>query len=145
MAGTNERMKSRPGLSALLVACLIAELALVWVVGVSAAQRIRPPDGLKCPRNNLTSFTGTVLFYHRRLGRTDIRLRTDEDTTESVVVRHPGTEDPSKWFLLRAGPFKKENWGAIESARGHLHPKMRATVWVCDDGSNPIVDWQPPQ
>ena len=66
-------MKSRPGLSALLVACLIAELALVWVVGASAAQRIRPPDGLKCPRNNLTSFTGTVLFYHRRLGRNSFR------------------------------------------------------------------------
>ena len=112
---------------------------------MSAAQRIRPPDGIQCPRDHLTAFTGNILHYRRVTDRTEIRMRTDEDTTESFVLRHTGSDDPSRWFLLKTGPFKKEDWMAIESEKGRLRPKMRATVWVCDDRSNPIVDWQPPE
>ena len=129
----------------LLGMLVIAALGLLRNVGTSAAQRIRPPDSIRCPRNNLTSFSGTILLYSRNTGRTEIQMRTDENTTERFVLRHPGSQDPSKWFLLRAGAFKEKDWRVIESAQGRLHANMRASVWVCDDGSNPIVDWQPPQ
>ena len=112
---------------------------------MSEAQRIRPPGSIQCPRNNLTAFTGNILLYSRQTGQTKIRMHTDEDTTETFVLRHTGSDDPSKWFLLKASPFKNEDWPAIESKKGRLLSKMRATVWVCDDKRNPIVDWQPPQ
>ena len=110
-----------------------------------ALEKLRWPDGVKCPRNHLTSFTGTILSYSRALGHTEIRMRTDEHTTEKFVLQHPKSEDPSLWFLLRGMPFKGPDWAAIESEKGRLRPNMRATVWVCDDGSNPIVDWRPQQ
>ncbi len=122
-----------------------AVLGMVWDAEASTAQRIRPPESLKCPRDHLTSFTGTVLSYSRSSARTEIRMRTDENTTERFVLHHPKSKDPSKFFLLRAVPFKQGDWSAIESATGRLLPNMRATVWVCDDGSNPIIDWQPPR
>jgi hypothetical protein len=70
-------------------------------------------------------------------------MRTDEATTESFTLRFGKTEDAAKWFLLMAEPFKQSDWALIESRRYHLRPRMRATVWVCDDGSTPIVDWRP--
>ena len=129
----------------LLFAVLTAAVwGLAWNVGLNATQRIRPPDSVKCPRNHLTSFTGTILSYSRALGRTEIRIRTDEETTEKFVLQHPKSEDPSLWFLLRGIPFQGPDWAAIESEKGRLRPNTRATVWVCDDGSNPMVDWRPP-
>lgn len=124
-------------------------MALIVVLLFSApmtasSQRIRPPDAIKCDRNNLTSFTGRVLLLTRKAGNTIIRMRTDENTTERFIIRHPGTNDPTPFFLLRTEPFKKDNWILIEVRKNVVKPKMRATVWVCNDGSNPIVDWQPP-
>jgi len=108
-------------------------------------QRLRPPDRVTCPRNNLTSFSGRVLSFYRSTGRTILRMRTDEATTERFTLKHPKSDDPSKWFLLRGEPFKQSDWALIESARNRLQPNMRAIVWVCDDGTNPIVDWRPPE
>jgi hypothetical protein len=111
----------------------------------AAGQRLRPPASLNCPRDHLTSFTGRVLYFHRATGRTIIRVHTDENTREQFRLRHPGTSDPSKWFLLRGEPFKPDDWKLIESARNQLRPNLRATMWVCDDGSNPVIDWRPPE
>ena len=72
-----------------------------------------------------------------------MRMSTDEETTESVTLRFRNTEDAARWFLLRGEPFKRSDWALIERRRYNLRPRMRATVWVCDDGSNPIVDWRP--
>ena len=107
-------------------------------------QRQRPPESLACPRNRLTAYIGKVLSLSRREDRTVIRIRTDWDTAESVMLKHPGTDDPSKWFLMRGQPFRPEDWPTIEVSRNKLKPDVRATAWVCDDGSNPIVDWQTP-
>ena len=70
-------------------------------------------------------------------------MRTDESTTESFTLRFPKTEDAAKWFLLKGEQFKQSDWKLIERGRYQLRPRMRATVWVCDDGSTPIVDWRP--
>ena len=112
----------------------------------SEQRRTAPPENIGCSRDRLTSYEGRVLSYQRRQGRTTIRIRTDWDTTEQVTVRHPGTDNPSKWFLLRREPFRHRDWKFIEVSRNRLRPRMRANIWVCEDGSsNPVVDWQPPQ
>lgn len=108
-------------------------------------QRLAPPESLKCSRDHLTSFTGKVTAYQRRPGRVFLRLRTDEETTESFTLRFSPKDDPAKWFLLKREPFTQRDWTLIESRPSQLRPGMRATVWVCDDGSKPVVDWQPPE
>jgi hypothetical protein len=107
--------------------------------------RIRPPDSLMCPRDDLTSFTGRVLSYTRTSQRLSIRVRTDEQTTERFTLRYNGKQSPALWFLLRAEPFKIEDWKLIEARQGRLRPGMRATVWVCNNGAQPVIDWQPPE
>ena len=125
--------------------CILA--FMVWVAvplsPAAGSQRIAPSTALQCPRNHLTAFTGRVLLYRRVAGRIVLRVRTDEETTENFTLRFPQTEDGSKYFLLKGEAFKPEDWGQIEVSRSRLHPKMRATVWVCDDGSKPIIEWRP--
>lgn len=127
-----------------LLTVVIFVSAIFLLTSTARAQgRIRPPDSIKCDHNHLTSFTGRILSYQRRPGRVSIRIRTDEATTESFTLRFRKTEDAAKWFLLMGEPFKQSDWTLIERRRYQLRPKMRASVWVCDDGSNPIVDWRP--
>jgi hypothetical protein len=107
--------------------------------------RDRPSEYITCPRDHLTSYTGLVTGYRRENGRTSLTIRTDWDTTERVELKHPGTDDPSRWFLLRGRPFTPDDWKEIEVERGRLKPKMRASAWVCDDGTNAILDWDRPR
>ena len=118
--------------------------AAVLVVSSQArAQRLMPPESVKCDPNHLTSFTGKILSYRRKPGRVSLRVRTDEETTESFTLRFRKSEDAARWFLLKGEPFKRTDWALIERRRYQLRPRMRATVWVCDDGSNPTIDWRP--
>ncbi len=106
--------------------------------------RIAPLEGIKCPRNNLTSYNGKILAFRRQPERTMIRVRTDWETTEQVVLRYAKNETPIKWFLLNGEPFESDDWKLIESSKNRLRPGVRANIWVCADNSNPIVDWRPP-
>jgi hypothetical protein len=107
--------------------------------------RIAPLPGLKCDRSDLTLYDGRVLAYRRRRGSTYLRVRTNFDTTEEVTIRHPGTDDPSQFYLLGGRPFTKSDWRRIERRSKVLRPGMRANVWVCRDNPaiQPVVDWQP--
>jgi hypothetical protein len=107
--------------------------------------RLMPPDAVTCPRDHLTSYTGQVVRYGRSKGRTDVRIRTDWDTTEEVSISHPGSDDPSRWFLVHGRRFQPADWSLIEERAGRLHAGMRAAAWVCDDDRNPIVDWDAPR
>jgi hypothetical protein len=109
----------------------------------AGAQRLRPPESLQCPRNNLTAFSGTVSSFQRKADRAVIRLDTDEKTAEQFTLYYQEGADPTPWFLLKAKPFQSDDWELIESAPNRLLPEMRAIVWVCDDGSNPVIDWRP--
>lgn len=111
----------------------------------AAGQRLAPPSALKCPRNNLTSFMGRVTAYQRSQTRIFIRVRTDEGTTESFTLKLAKNDDPTKLFLLRGEEFKQSDWKLIEASKGRLRKPMRAIIWVCDDGSNPVIDWRPPE
>jgi hypothetical protein len=104
-----------------------------------------PPAGLKCDRNDLTSYDGKVLAYRRRKGSTFLRMRTNFDTTEAVTLRHPGTDDPSVFYLLNGEPFTRNDWRRIEKRKKVLRHGMRANVWVCrgNPAIQPVVDWRP--
>lgn len=107
------------------------------------AQRIGPPATLGCSRDHLTAFIGRVAAYRRVPGRIHIRIRTDEETTENFTLRFARNQDGSRHFLMRGEVFRNEDWKHIEAGHGRLKPGMRAIVWVCDDGSTPVVDWRP--
>lgn len=119
--------------------------ALIMAGDVLAQGRIMPPSELKCDRNDLTVYDGRILAYRRRVGKTFLRIRTNFDTTEEVTIRHRGSDDPSKFYLLNGQPFVKSDWRRIEKSKGILKVGMRANVWVCRDNPSiqPIVDWRP--
>ena len=118
-----------------------------WAAAAIATpyQRLRPPEKIPCSRDHLTSFSGRVLAFKRNDTETFLRIRTDEDTTESFTLSHPDRESAADWFLLKGNVFQPSDWKRIEIRKNQLRPRIRATVWACDDGSTPIVDWQPPE
>ena len=112
--------------------------------GAGQPSRPRAPETLDCPRDSLTSYTGEVVDYARRLGGTTLRIRTDWGTTEAVTVPHPGTDDPSAAFHIDGRPFTAADWPRIERDHGRLRERMRATAWVCATGRL-RVDWDVPR
>jgi len=133
-------MIARPHANLLLFVTLFIFLSAVVVGGQG---RIRPPDAIKCDPNHLTSFTGTILSSRRSASRLWLRMRTDEATTESFTLKFARGVDATKSFLLHGEEFKGSDWQLIERSRYRLRPRLRATVWVCDDGANPTIDWRP--
>ena len=128
-------------------AIAVAMAILCCAAGVSDAAlqrdaRVRPPAAVKCPRatNDLTVYIGLVVYYDRQPHQTTIRIRTDWATTEEVTIDHKGGS-PANWFLSKGDPFTAADWSQITDSTGRLRPSTRAAAWVCDDGSNPIVDW----
>lgn len=128
-----------------LLAMLPISMTGIIVQAQEPGGRMTPPASLKCDRNDLTSYHGKVLAYRRRKGSTFLRIRTDFDTTETVTLRHAGTEDPSKFYLLNGDPFTRNDWRLIEKRKKVLKPGMHANVWVCrgNPAIQPVVDWRP--
>ena len=131
------------GFDFLLLLCLLLSVQpLLSGFAAESAQRIRPPEKINCSRDHLTSYTGKVLSMKRQRGSTRIRMRTDEETSEQFTLRH-ATDNPSECFLMWGERFSESDWKRIETGKNQLRPDLRATVWVCDNGGNPVVDWQP--
>ena len=129
----------------LLLTILILSTTVLVAHSQEPGGRIAPPSNLKCNRSDLTLYDGRVLAYRRRKGSTFLRVRTSFDTTESITLRHPGSDDPSKFYLINGEPFTKNDWIRIEKRTKTLKPGVRANVWVCRDNPaiQPIVDWRP--
>lgn len=130
----------------LLLTCVLA--GSLPLAGASASlndsvQRLRPPESIKCSRDRLTAFQGNVIEYQRAKQDISLRVRTDEDTTERFSLKWAANEQPDTWLLTRGQAFKPEDWKLIESAPGNLLEGTRVIVWVCDDGSKPVIDWRP--
>jgi hypothetical protein len=145
-ASRQGRVQPRPRGGMKRAVCFAAAALLLWAsesLGQRRAEdeRLRPPAQLTCPRDQLTSYTGRVLSLKRATGRTTLRIRTEWETTERVIVQHSGTRDPSPRFLIGGEPFTNGDWMHIEDAGGHLRQGLQATAWVCTDGSV-IVDWK---
>ena len=134
---------SKESLMKFAAAVMFCAAVLVVSSEARAQGRLMAPESVKCDPNHLTSFTGKILSYSRKPGRVRLRMRTDEETTESFTLRYAKSETAARWFLLKGEPFKQSDWALIEQRRYSLRPRMRATVWVCDDGSNPTIDWRP--
>ena len=126
---------------------VISFLALLTLSNVFAQEggRIMPPAQLKCDRSDLTSYDGRILVYRRRTGSTFLRIRTNFDTTEEVTIRHRGSDDPSRFYLINGEAFTKSDWRRIERKPRVLKSGMRANVWVCRENRaiQPVVDWRP--
>ena len=105
---------------------------------------MRAPEAFACNRNDLTNYVGVVIGYSREANRTTLRIRTDSETTESVTLRHPGTDDPSAFFRFGGKSFVATDWIRIERSKGVLQPATRAVAWVCTDGQV-MVDWEAPK
>ena len=139
-------LASRSRFSAILLLAMVTfSVTGVAVHPQEPGGRIRPPSGLKCDRNDLTVYDGKVLTYRRRKGSTFLRIRTSFDTTEAVTIRHPGTDDPSEFYLLNSEPFTRSDWRRIEKSKNVLKPGVLANVWVCrgNPAIQPVVDWRP--
>ena len=97
-------------------------MLLFVFVGLAQAQpavdRVRPPPGLECPRDQLTLYGGEVRHYQRTGARTRITIATDWGTMETVTLPHAGRPDASAWFLLRGQAFQPGDWALIESRLG---------------------------
>jgi rhodanese-related sulfurtransferase len=104
--------------------------------------RLRPPAAVSCDRNELTSYAGKVTHYKRLKDRTTFVMNTSADTVETISIRHSGSDDPSRFYLIGGTPFTASDWSRIESKKGVLRPDMSAVAWVCRDGVT-IVDWRP--
>lgn len=148
MNPANHNLHTTPLCSAILAAALLACSAPALAQtpeSLVREGRMIPPARLTCPRDQLTSYTGQAIGFTREPGVTAITLHTDWDTTETVLIRHPGTDDPSARFLIGGRPFSQDDWALIEAAHGKLRDGLRATAWVCGDGVTPVlVDWQLP-
>ena len=109
-------------------------------------RRIGPPASLKCDRSDVTLYDGRILVYRRQQGKTFLRVRTSFNTTEQVIIRHQGTDDPSKFYLINGETFTREDWKRIERRKGVLKNGMHANIWVCRDNQSiqPLVDWRLP-
>lgn len=107
--------------------------------------RLAPPASPGCSRDHLTAYTGVVSSYSRGATALRLTIRTDESTVEKVVLQYRRGEDVARWFLYGRERFERRHWQEIERAPGRLKAGARATVWVCDNGSQPVVDWEPPR
>ena len=126
-------------------AVVILFVFLVPVVVEAQERRIGPPASLMCDRSELTLYDGQVFGYRRQRGKTFLRVRTSFDTTEQVTIRHKGTDDPSKFYLINGESFTLRDWNRIEKRKGVLKNGMHANIWVCRDNPSiqPVVDWRP--
>jgi hypothetical protein len=125
----------------------VAFLLLIVLAPVpqqSRTGRLRPPEAVTCDRNKLTAFSGVVTAWSRNDSAASLRMSTDADTRESFTIRFEKGTPQEKWFLRAGEVFRPEDWAKIEKSPGVIRPGIQATVWVCEGGVNPIVDWRLP-
>ena len=104
--------------------------------------RLRPPEAVTCPRNDLTVYAGLVTKMERQRNATTLTIVTDSKTTERVTVRHPEGTDPDASFLVKGKRLTSADWDLIVS-KGSIDERLRANAWVCRDG-RVIVDFVQP-
>jgi hypothetical protein len=123
---------------------LVAAAALLLAAPLPQSEpgRMRPPENVTCPRNDLTVYAGRVTSLERQKNSTSLTIVTDWKTTERVTVRHSESADPDASFLLKGKPFAKADWDLI-APKGTVREGIRANAWVCRDG-RVIVDFAVP-
>lgn len=97
---------------------------------------LAPPAAVSCT-SGLRKVTGPVTHYRRLRGKTVLTIGD-----EVITLRHRGSDDPSRFFLVRGTVFATNDWNRIEVRKGEARPGIQATAWLCVNGE-PVVDWQP--
>ena len=72
-----------------------------------------------------------VAGFNLNPGETFLLVRASYETTEEVTIRHPGTDDPSKFYLINGAAFTKEDWNRIEKSKSVLKDGVSANIWFC--------------
>jgi rhodanese-related sulfurtransferase len=98
--------------------------------------RLAPPAAVRCDRNDLTVYTGPVRHYRRQRDKTVLVIGS-----ETITLRHTGSDDASRFYLIEGTPFTPADWNRIERRKGELRPDLGAAAWVCADGTI-HVDWR---
>jgi hypothetical protein len=127
-----------------VVASFVLVFLLLPVTPQGRTGRLRPPDSVTCDRNKLTSFSGSVTQWSRNDSVARLSMNTDADTKEMFTIRFEKGKAPERWFLLNGQVFKSEDWSKVEVSAGRLRPEIQATAWVCEEDSNPVIDWRLP-
>lgn len=102
----------------------------------SRDKALAPPAAVSCS-STLRKVTGPVTHYRRLPGKTVITIGE-----ETITLRHKGSEDPSRHFLVHGTVFVNNDWNRVEAHKGEVHKGMKATAWLCASG-DPVIDWQP--
>ena len=107
------------------------------------AGRLAPPTQVRCERNQLTSYTGSVNAFERSPASIRIVIRTNWGSEETFTLPHPDGR-PESHFLLWGKTFGPDDWQLIEQAPGQLIDDLQAIIWVCEDENiPPLIDWRP--
>jgi rhodanese-related sulfurtransferase len=103
--------------------------------------RLARPAAVSC-KGDLTSYAGKVKRYQRSRGKTVLVIATASGTTETITLRHRGSDDPSRFFLVAGTPFMPADWNRVEKRKGELVDGLGVVAWVCTGGET-IIDWRP--
>lgn len=130
---------------------LFASLTLLLMLMVSIAgdtitrpspQRLAPPSGLPCSRDQLTSFSGKVIRYARQPRQITLQIRTDEATTERFQIQISKGKNYLALFLLNGAAITKTELEKIEKKLTKKANDVRVTVWECRNSAHRIIDWR---
>jgi hypothetical protein len=105
-------------------------------------QRLAPPTGLPCSRDELTSFAGQVRAYTRKPEQIFLRVRTDEATTESFTIPIERKESLLQLYLLNGTAIKQSQLEIIEKKLVKKPAEVRVIVWACRNSADRIIDWR---
>jgi len=94
------------------------------------------PAAVSCT-GTLRNVSGSVTHYRRLRGKTVLTIGE-----ELITLRHKGSDDPSRMFLVHGTPFVHNDWNRVEVRKGEAREGIQATAWICDSGAT-IIDWRP--
>ncbi len=105
-------------------------------------QRLAPPPGLPCSRDQLTSFSGKIIRYTRKPKQIFLRMRTDEATTEQFQIQISHGKNYLNLFLLNGQEISKTELEQIEKKLLKKSNTVSVTVWECRNSAHRIIDWR---
>jgi rhodanese-related sulfurtransferase len=102
----------------------------------SRTSEMSVPAAVSCS-STLRKVSGPVTHYRRLRGKTVLTIGE-----ETITLRHKGSDDPSRFFLVNGTPFVHNDWNRVEVRKGEARAGIQATAWLCADGTT-TIDWLP--
>ncbi|MCL1126378.1 hypothetical protein [Shewanella surugensis] len=109
----------------------------------SQTGRLRVPEYVECPRDQVSSWQGRVITYHRSNSMISLVIDTDANTTEKIKIHYTKLEQLFKQLYLRGQPFKATDWPTIEQSKSIIRDNTLVTVWFCQNKQYlSLINWQ---